>query len=296
MYTAITETVGVVPGGTNIGVVRVDDRHVLIVDSGLNATIARRVLRAVKEELNSEVVAIVTTHGHADHFGAHAFVHKRTGASVLAPELESCIIEHPCIQPTLLYGGADPIDDLKSRFLQAEPCRVDAIIAPSATDILGVDVKGGSLPGHSLNQQGFVFDNVYFCADAVFPRGAIEKYKLPYLYGLSQHLESLERCRSVSCSGVVPGHGPMEESIEPLVNLNRQVIERACQVIVASVAEPANTDAICASLFRAMDVSVNKAQGYYLLRPTVLAYLSHLPRVGAITYEIREEQMLWIRA
>lgn len=296
MYTAITETVGVVPGGTNIGVVRVDDRHVLIVDSGLNDTIARRVLRAVKEELNSEVVAIVTTHGHADHFGAHAFVRKRTGASVLAPELEACIIEHPRLQPTLLYGGADPIDDLKSRFLQAEPCRVDAVIDPSATDILGVDVKVVSLAGHSLNQQGFVFGNVFFCADAVFPRDAIEKYKLPYLYGLSQHLESLERCLSVPCSMVVPGHGPMEESIEPLVNLNRQVIERACQVIVASVAEPANTDAICASLFRAMDVPVNKAQGYYLLRPTVLAYLSHLHRVGAITYEIWEEQMLWIRA
>lgn len=215
MYTEITDAVGVVTGGTNVGVVRIDDRHVVIVDSGLNDTIARRVLRAVKDELNSEIVAIVTTHGHADHFGAHAFVHQRTGASVHAPELEACIIEHPELQPTLLYGGADPIDDLKNRFLQAEACRVDAIIDPGATNILGADVQIVPLPGHSLNQQGFVFDTVFFCADVVFPKGAIEKYKLPYLYGLSKHLESLERCLSVPCSVVVPGHGPLEESIEP---------------------------------------------------------------------------------
>jgi glyoxylase-like metal-dependent hydrolase (beta-lactamase superfamily II) len=296
MYQAITNRVGFVPGGTNVGVVRIDTRHVMIIDSGLNDTIARRVLRAVKDELDSEVVAIVSSHGHADHFGAHAFVRKRTGAAVHAPELEACIIEHPELQPALLYGGADPLDDLKNRFLQAEPCAVDAIIDPHAGDLLGAPVQVVPLPGHSPNQLGFVFDGVFFCADAVFPKAAIEKYKLPYLYGLTSHLESLERCLTVRCSKVVPGHGPMEESIESLVRLNQAVIDQACQVIVDSLREPMNSDSICASLFREMEVPVNKAQGYYLLRPTVMAYLSHLQRQGEITYEVSEEQMLWRRS
>lgn len=295
MYQAITPQVGFVPGGTNVGVVRIDARHAMIVDSGLNDTVARRVLRAVKDELDSEVVAIITSHGHADHFGAHAFVRKRTGAEIYAPDLEACVIEHPEIQPALLYGGADPLDDLKNRFLQAEPCNVDMIIDPRADDILGVNVRIVSLPGHSLNQQGFVFDGVFFCADAVFPAGAIDKYKLPYLYGLTTQLESLERCLTVPCSRVVPGHGPMEESIEPLVNLNRSVTDQACQAIVDFLKEPASSDAVSASLFRALEVPVNKAQGYYLLRPTVMAYLSHLQRVGAITYEVSDEQMFWRR-
>lgn len=295
MYQALTDRVGFVPGGTNVGVVRIDTRRVMIIDSGLNDTIARRVLRAVKDELDSEVVAIVTSHGHADHFGAHAFVKKRTGSAVHAPSLEACIIEHPELQPTLLYGGADPIDDLKNRFLQAEACSVDTIIDPHASDILGVEVGVIPLPGHSLNQQGFVFDGVFFCADAVFPAAAIEKYKLPYLYGLTTHLETLGRCLDVPCSTVVPGHGPVESSIAPLVHLNRQVIDRACEVITDSLTEPATSDAVCALLFRKMEVPVNKAQGYYLLRPTVMAYLSHLQRVGAISYEVSNEQMLWRR-
>lgn len=295
MYQAITDRVGFVPGGTNVGVVRIDERHVMIIDSGLNDTVARRVLRAAKDDLQSEVVAIVTTHAHADHFGANAFVRKRTGATVLAPDLEACIVEHPEVQPALLYGGADPLDDLKNRFLQAEPCAVDSLIDPGDGDICGVDVHVIPLPGHSLNQLGFVFDDVFFSADALFPAGAIEKYKLPYLYGLTAHLESLERCLAVPCSKVVPGHGPMEESTEPLVELNRSVVDDATRIIIDLLKEPADSDSVCTSLLLAMDVPVNKAQGYYLLRPTVMAYLSHLQRTGAIGYEVDGARMLWRR-
>lgn len=295
MYEAITGRVGFVPGGTNVGVVRIDDRHVFLVDTGLNDTIARRVLRAVRDDLHAEVVAIVTTHGHADHFGAHRFVKGRTGASVHAPALEASIVEHPQLQPAMLYGGADPLDDLKNRFLQAEPCPVDAIIAPDARAILDVTVEIVPLPGHSPNQFGFVFDGVFFCADAVFPLGAIEKYKLPYLFGLSDHLVSLDRCREVACAAVVPGHGPSLASIADLVDVNRRVIDRAREIIVDAVREPLGSDDVCASLFQTMEVPVNKAQGYYLLRPTVMAYLSHLERQKQIRYEFAGERLVWVR-
>ena len=62
----LTERVLVLPGGVNIGVLRIDDRRCVLIDAGLNVTSARRALKAVREGLGSEVVAIVTTHGHAD--------------------------------------------------------------------------------------------------------------------------------------------------------------------------------------------------------------------------------------
>lgn len=125
VYEALTDRVGFVPGGVNIGVIRIDDRHVLLVDSGLNDSTARKVLRWIKEALDSEVVGILTTHGHADHFGAHAFVVKRTGARVFAPEHDAAVIRNPLLQTVFLYGGADPLDSLRSRFLLAEASVVD---------------------------------------------------------------------------------------------------------------------------------------------------------------------------
>jgi glyoxylase-like metal-dependent hydrolase (beta-lactamase superfamily II) len=295
MYESISDRVGIVRGGTNIGIVRIDDAHVLLIDTGLNDTIARKVLRSVKHELGSEVAGILTTHAHADHFGAHRFVVKRTGALVFAPDLEEAVIRHPVMQPILLYGGADPLDALKGRFLLAEASDVDQVLQRGSHDILGLSIDSIPLPGHSPNQFGFLVDDVFFSADVVFPTTAIEKYRLPYLFGLTAHLESLERSRAVACRAVVPGHGPLLESIEPLVAENRAVIERVIEKIGDILHEPKSSDDVCSALFRAMDVPVSDPQSYYLLRPTIMAYLSHLERTKMIELMIDQKAALWRR-
>src|SRR5690554_1343260 len=124
MYIGLTDSVGYVPGGTNIGVIRHEANQVTLIDSGLNDSIARKALRAVREELQSEVVAIINTHGHADHFGANAFVQKRTGCEIWAPAIEAAVIENPILQPALLFGGAAPADALRTKFLLAEASTV----------------------------------------------------------------------------------------------------------------------------------------------------------------------------
>ena len=295
MYEALTDRVGVVRGGTNIGIVRIDDGYVLLIDTGLNDTTARKVLRAVRDDLGSQVTGILTTHAHADHFGAHAFVVKRTGALVFAPDLEEAIMRHPLLQPVLLYGGADPIDALRNPFLLAERCGVDEVIQSGRREVLGVSIEVVPLPGHSVNQMGYLVDGIFFSADVVFPTAAIEKYRLPYLFGLTAHLESLELAREVECTAVVPGHGPVLDSIGPAVSENLAVIERALDLLVDIVREPKSSDDVCAALFQGMEVPVSDAQGFYLLRPTVLAYLSHLERKGLIELVIDQKAAVWQR-
>ena len=295
MAEQLTERVFVVPGGTNVGIVRTDDGGVLLIDTGLNDTTARKVLRAVRDELGAEVRAILTTHGHADHFGANAFVVQRTNARVYAPDIDEVVLRHPIMQPVFLYGGADPLDTLRGRFLLAEAGPVDAVLLPGEQSIEGVDVHVVSLAGHSMNQIGLVVDGVFFCADVVFPEIALEKYRIPYLYGLTEHLDSLDYAATIACDRVVPGHGPLEESLEGPVARNREVIERVITALLGRLDEPKSTDRLCAELFEALDVPVLDDQGYYLLRPTVAAYLSHLQRLGEITHEIAGRGALWRR-
>ena len=120
----ISERVGFVPGGTNVGLIRHADGKVTLIDSGLNDTTARKVLRVVRDDLRSEVVSIINTHGHADHFGANAFLYKRSRCEVWAPTIEAAVIANPILQPVLLYGGADPLDALRNKFLLAESAPV----------------------------------------------------------------------------------------------------------------------------------------------------------------------------
>lgn len=289
----LTDNVWVFPGGTNIGIVRMNEHRVVPFDTGLNDSLARKVLRFVRDELDSEVAAILTTHGHADHFGANAFVVKRTGAAVYAPEIDEVILRHPLMQPVFLYGGADPLTSLRNRFLLAEAGPVDHVIKPGMKTIGGIDIEVISLPGHSMNQVGYLVDGVFFCADVVFPDAAIEKYRIPYLFGLTAHLASLDVAREVACERVVPGHGPIEGSIERLVDVNRAAISRTIGAVLDATASPQTGDQITACVFRTLDVPIDSPQAYYLLRPTIAAYLSHLDRVGEIETMVERGEVLF---
>lgn len=293
MYVPLSDRVGYVPGGTNIGVIRHDDAHVSLVDSGLNDTTARKVLRSVRDELGSDVVAILNTHGHADHFGANTFVVKRTGCQVWAPEIEATMIQHPILQPAMLFGGADPMDALRNRFLLAEPSGVDGTLQAGVQQFMGTGIELIALPGHSPNQMGVLVDGVFFCADVVFPQTAIDKYRIPYLFGLTSHLESLEKARTIHANAVVPGHGLRDVSIEALVRQNRKSIDETLECIRGILVSPKTSDDSCAEVFLAMEVPVLDAQGYYLLKPTINAYLAHLDRIGEVICEIKDKQALW---
>ena len=295
MYIELSARVGYIPGGTNIGVVRVDERHVLLIDTGLNDTPVRKALRAISDQFGSTVIGIVTTHGHADHFGGNAFAVKRTGARVYAPPLDAAVLRHPILLPSLLYGGADPLASMRGRFLLAEPSPVDEELTGDSVTINGVQLELVVISGHSLNQRGMVIDGVFFCADVVFPASALKKYRIPYLYSLTDHLRALEAAEAVDCTFVVPGHGSPEESIDQLIAMNREAIGRVSDCLLEIVVEPIGIDGICAELLRRLEGSAEESQAYYLIRATVAAYLSHYTRAGTIVHGIENGHSLWQR-
>ncbi len=123
----LTERVGYIPGAVNLGVVRAEGDRFILIDTGLNDTSGKKAVKAI-QELGGTVAAIVTTHAHADHFGANATVVKRTGARVFAPAIDEAVIRYPILQPSLLYAGADPPATLRGRFLLADASPVDDIV------------------------------------------------------------------------------------------------------------------------------------------------------------------------
>src|SRR5262245_10495965 len=78
----LASRVAMIPGGVNVGVLRGDGGRCVLIDTGLNDTSGKKAIKAVREDLGGEVVAILTTHAHADYFGANATVVQRTGPKV----------------------------------------------------------------------------------------------------------------------------------------------------------------------------------------------------------------------
>jgi glyoxylase-like metal-dependent hydrolase (beta-lactamase superfamily II) len=138
-------------------------------------------------------------------------------------------------------------------------------------------------------------DGIFFCADVVFPEATLLKYPIPYLYGLTDHLDALDYAATVECTWVVPGHGPTQPTIGDLVQRNRQAIETVIDALLQGLAEPRSADEVCTDVFARMNVPVDDEQAYFLLRPTVNAYLAHLHRIGSVTVDTRNRGVIWRR-
>ena len=293
MYEQLTDRVGVFTGGVNVGVIRSGAEALILVDTGANESNARKLLRHVREELGAEVDAILTTHGHADHFGGHAFVAKRTDAAVYASRFEDAVLEHPELQPIFLFGGAAPPEALRQRFVLADAVQVDARIDPGSIEVEGVTLEVIGLPGHSPNQVGYLVDGVFFCADVVFPQAAIDKYRIPYLFDLTQHLASMDAAKGIEATAIVPGHGPVETTIDALVDRNLAVVEETLETIRRSLTEPLTLEQLAEIVFERMHVPMTGHVSYYLLRPTIGAYLTHLESLGEVQHVMDGRAARW---
>ncbi len=288
----LTEHVGYIPGAVNVGVVRAEGDRFLLIDTGLNDTSGKKAVKAI-QELGGVVAAIVTTHAHADHFGANATVVKRTGAKVYAPAIDEAVIRYPILQPSLLYAGADPPATLRGRFLLADASPVDEIISETDFEVEGVPIEAISLAGHSPNQLGFRIDGVFFCADVALPETVLEKYRIPYLYAVGDHLQAIETAFKVEANWVVPGHGAVSPSIDDSLMLNRQLVLEVADRVLEFAAEPATASDLMVKLLESYAAPVADHPAYFLLHPTIYAFLSYLHTQGRLESAVEGYQAIW---
>lgn len=280
------------PGGVNIGVLLSGDDSAIMIDTGLNDSAAKKVVREI-EAMGRQVRAIITTHGHADHFGGNAWVVRRTGAKVWAPVWDETVLRHPLFQPLCLYAGADPPESLRTRFLLAKASPVDEIYDAGPLTVDEVELEVISLAGHSGNQMGILVDGVFFCADVVFPENVLERYRMPYLYSVRDHLRALDTAERTPHTYFVPGHGNGGEQIGPNVELNRKVVLQIADQIVELCREPEMPEDILARLLQSLDANPEDPGAYYLLHPTVFAFLTYLETEGRVRHTIERGRSLW---
>ena len=290
----LTERVGYIPGAVNVGVLRAAGDRFILIDTGLNDTSGKKAVKAI-QELGGTVAAIVTTHAHADHFGANATVVKRTGAPVYAPAIDEAVLRYPILQPSLLYAGADPPAMLRGRFLLADASPVDHVFdtGPLQIEDVALDIVG--LAGHSPNQKGMLIDRVFFSADVALPESVLEKYRIPYLYAVGDHLVAIDTANAVEADWVVPGHGAAAPSIDTVLKRNRSLVLQVAERIQEFAASPSTANDLMAKVLQSYDAPVSDHPSYFLLHPTIFAFLSYLHGQGALESAVEGYQTLWWR-
>jgi glyoxylase-like metal-dependent hydrolase (beta-lactamase superfamily II) len=187
------------------------------------------------------------------------------------------------------------LDTLRGKLLMANPSPVDGLLAPGDFDLLGLRATLVPLAGHSPNQMGILVDDVFFTADVVLPIATLDKHRIPYLFSLTDHLAALDVAESVLATTYVPGHGSSlnRQDFLEISAANRAVVAEIRESILVACREPRATSDILATVLRQRDVNPTDASAYYLLQPTIAAFLTALHRDGKVEHIVRDQQSLW---
>ena len=84
-----------------IGLVRLTDTHVCLIDSGSDKDAGRKV-RQILDENRWQLTAIYNTHSNADHIGGNKYLQGQTGCKIYAPGIECAFTRRPVLEPSFL--------------------------------------------------------------------------------------------------------------------------------------------------------------------------------------------------
>lgn len=271
---------------TNIGVYKINDTDVFLIDSGNDKDAGKKILK-ITDAQGWNVKGIITTHSNADHIGGNNLIQQRTGCPVYAVGIEKSFTEFPVLEPSFLYGGY-PFKDLRNKFLMAKESEVTVI-----DNNLPEGLECFSLKGHYFDMIGVkTNDDVYFLADSLFSETTIKKYHLFVVYDVKEYLNTLDSLASLNGKLFIPSHCGAMENITELIELNRNKIHEISDKIY-SFCENGNTyEDILKKTFEEYDLSMNVNQ-YVLIGCTVRSYLSYLYDEGRICFEFKYNKMYW---
>lgn len=168
----LTQVVGnsyYIQSPAKIGLVRLNDADVCLIDSGNDKEAGRKV-RQILDANGWHLTAIYNTHSNADHIGGNQYLQKQTGCKIYAPGIECAFTRHPVLEPSFLYGGYPP-KELQHKFLMAKPSDAQELTPaclPEGFELL-------QLPGHFFDMVGFrTPDDVVYLADCLSSRETLE--------------------------------------------------------------------------------------------------------------------------
>lgn len=271
---------------TNIGIYKISENEVYLIDSGNDKEAGRKILKIMNEQ-GWNVKDIICTHSNADHIGGNKIIQDRTNCDILAHCIEKNFTENPILEPSFLYGGF-PFKDLRHKFLLAKESKVEEL-----ENHLPEGLEFFPLKGHFFDMVGIkTSDEVYFLADSLFSETTITKYHLFFIYDVREFLNTLDHLETLKGSCFIASHCEATKDISDLIALNRNKVHEILDKIYEFCENEMTFEEILQAIFQAYQLTMDANQ-YVLIGSTIKSYLAYLYDEDKITYEFKENKMVW---
>lgn len=270
-----------------IGIYKVNDTEVYLIDSGNDKDAGRKV-RKILNENGWSLKGIINTHSNADHIGGNKYLQQQTGCKIFADGIEAAFTKFPLLEPSFLYGGY-PCKDLRHKFLlasESDVCDITDADFPKELEVI-------PLRGHFFDMIGIrTPDNVIFLADCISSKSTLEKYQISFIYDIAEYLNTLDKVEAMEAAMFVPAHSDVTNNIKSVVQLNRQKVFDISNDIQSILKTPMCFEELLNRLFDEYGLTMNFEQ-YVLVGSTVRSYLSWLKDNEKIKTDFTDNSLMW---
>ena len=270
-----------------IGIYRLNDTDVYLIDSGNDKDAGKKVCKILNEN-GWSLKGIINTHSNADHIGGNKYLQQQTGCKIFADGIEAAFTKYPILEPSFLYGGY-PCKDLRHKFLLASASDVKEISDsdfPKELEII-------PLHGHFFDMIGIrTPDNVVFLADCISSKNTLEKYQISFIYDVAEYLNTLDRVETMKASMFVPAHAEVVNDIIDLVQINRHKVLDVENKIYSILKTPMCFESLLKQIFDEYSLVMNFEQ-YALIGSTVRSYLSWMKDNKKIEAVFEDNLLIW---
>ena len=278
-----------IKNATNIGIYKIDKTQVYLIDTGNDKDAGKKVLKIIDEQ-GWNVKGIINTHSNADHIGGNKIIQDRTNCEILAYNVEKSFTEYPILESSFLYGGY-PFKDIRNKFLLAK----ESVVTPLENNLPN-GLEYFILNGHFFDMIGVkTSDNVYFLADSLFSEETITKYHLFFIYDIREFLNTLDYLNTLEGSLYIPSHCEATSDISSLIELNKSKVNEIMNKIYMVCKNEITFEEILKYIFDEYNLTMNGNQ-YVLVGSTIRSYLSYLSDENKLSYEFKNNKMLWKQA
>lgn len=281
------------PGRVNIGYLY-NGTDGMIIDSGIDDSVMKKVYKELETQ-QLPLTYLFITHAHADHYGGASYLQQQTDVITIAPYLEEAIMQYPILEPIYLFGGNDPLPELRNKFLEGKPIKVDHVIKEGSHTFGSFTFHTHLFSGHSYYQLGIEYEEILYAGDGYFSAEQLKQHKIPYLTDAEAAIQTLKQIKALPCQGALPGHGEYEEDFTETIEANIDYHERVLDwldELVYNHQSGISHEKLVAAMCRNYEVETDRLSQWLLYRTAVTSYLTALMKAERVHYQI--ENGRWI--
>ena len=276
----------IVTGYSRLPVYKLDDKNIIMIDSGLP-----REWEGIERCLEKEklfVKAVLSSHYHPDHIGNHLKLRRKFGAKLYLSPFAAAAKADP-MNMLGSMAGITTYRQVKNHF--GEVFALDVFIDWNAPSI---EVEGAvfqilQLPGHCAEHMGFITaDNVGYVADTVLSKNIIEHLRSTFTTCVELDLQSKEKLTQLQCDKYIVAHNAVCDSIRELALQNRDHMLGRLELLEDIAGDYMNLDTLVAQFLEITDNQLDSVRKVAGTRRNVIPLVDYLMDTGRFTARVKD--------